>query len=136
MIILSGSAHLRYCVTTRSIPSSFRSLRSKRLEGRQRVPDLPQHGQFSARGRPSRRRWRSSSGRGPDFFTGLKAKVRDRLICGDRPVDDKKAASLGVAPCVPIPPVSFQALAMLQTIVSALCVFFIALALRNYFRMR
>jgi hypothetical protein len=47
-----------------------------------------------------------------------------RLICGDQPVDDeKKAAQLGVQPCVPIPPLRFQALALLQTIVSTLCVF-------------
>jgi hypothetical protein len=66
----------------------------------------------------------------------LDKDVRDRLICGDRPVDEKRAAEQGTAPCIPIPPLSFQALAMLQTIVSALCVFFIALAMRNYFRMR
>jgi uncharacterized protein YjbI with pentapeptide repeats len=66
----------------------------------------------------------------------LDKEIKERLICGDQPVDEKKAAQLGVQPCIPIPPLRFQALALLQTIVSALCVFFIALALRNYFRMR
>jgi hypothetical protein len=62
--------------------------------------------------------------------------IKERLICGDQPVDERKAVELGVPPCVPIPPLRFQALALLQTIVSSACVFFIALALRNYFRVR
>jgi uncharacterized protein YjbI with pentapeptide repeats len=66
----------------------------------------------------------------------LDREVKERLICVDRPVDEKKDADQGVPACVPIPPVRFQALALLQTIFSALCVFFIALALRNYFRVR
>ena len=53
----------------------------------------------------------------------LDKEVKERLICGDQP-------------CVPIPPLRFQALALLQTIFSSVCVFFIALALRNYFRVK
>jgi hypothetical protein len=56
----------------------------------------------------------------------LDKEIRERVLCRDQPTP----------PCVPIPWVRFQALALLQTIFSALCVFFIALALRNYFRMR
>jgi len=66
----------------------------------------------------------------------LDKEIKERLICGDLPVDEKKAADQGVPPCVPIPSLRFQMLALLQTIISALCVFFIALALRNYFRVR
>jgi hypothetical protein len=66
----------------------------------------------------------------------LDKEIKERLICGDRPVDEKKAADQGVPPCVPIPPLRFQALSLAQTIVSALCLFFIALALRNHFRVR
>jgi hypothetical protein len=66
----------------------------------------------------------------------LDREVKERLICGDRPVDEKKAADQGLPLCIPIPPLRFQALALLQTIVSTLCAFFIALALRNYFRVR
>jgi hypothetical protein len=66
----------------------------------------------------------------------LDKEIKERLICGDQPVDAKKALELGVPPCVPIPRLRFQALALLQTIVSSACVFFIALALRNYFRVR
>jgi hypothetical protein len=66
----------------------------------------------------------------------LDKDIKERLICGDQPADPKRAAELGVQPCLPIPPLRFQALVLLQTIVSAVCVFFAALALRNYFRVR
>jgi hypothetical protein len=38
--------------------------------------------------------------------------------------------------CVPVPGRRFQLLALGQSIFSALCIFFIALALRNYFQLK
>ena len=52
----------------------------------------------------------------------LDKEVKERLICGDQPVDESKSAARGVPPRVPIPPLRFWALALLQTIVSSVCV--------------
>jgi len=40
------------------------------------------------------------------------------------------------ANCLPIPPECFQLLVIAQNVVSITCVFFIGLALRNYFRIK
>jgi uncharacterized protein YjbI with pentapeptide repeats len=42
----------------------------------------------------------------------------------------------GFGPCLPIPPEGFQALVIAQNLFSITCVFFIVLALRNYFRIK
>jgi hypothetical protein len=39
-------------------------------------------------------------------------------------------------PCLPIPPAGFQCLVVIQSIVSIILVFFIGLALRNYFKIK
>jgi hypothetical protein len=39
-------------------------------------------------------------------------------------------------PCLPIPPEGFQALVIAQNVLSIILVFFIGLALRNYFRIK
>jgi hypothetical protein len=42
----------------------------------------------------------------------------------------------GFGPCLPIPPEGFQALVIAQNVLSIILVFFIGLALRNYFRIK
>jgi hypothetical protein len=66
----------------------------------------------------------------------LERDVKLTLLCGDAPISAEKAQQPNPAICAPIPGRRFQLLALLQSIVSALCVFFIALALRNYFKLK
>jgi hypothetical protein len=42
----------------------------------------------------------------------------------------------GFGPCLPLPPEGFQLLVLGQNFFSITCVFFIGLALRNYFRIK
>jgi hypothetical protein len=42
----------------------------------------------------------------------------------------------GFGPCLPIPPEGYQLLVVGQNVVSIILVFFIGLALRNYFRIK
>jgi uncharacterized protein YjbI with pentapeptide repeats len=70
-------------------------------------------------------------------FVGALALERDvklTLICGDRSFDAEKARLNNTPMCVPEP--GYQVLAILQSIFSALCIFFAGLALRNYFKLR
>jgi hypothetical protein len=46
------------------------------------------------------------------------------------------APQQSLSQCVPVPRIRFQLLALGQSIFSALCIFFIALALRNYFKLK
>jgi hypothetical protein len=66
----------------------------------------------------------------------LDGKVKELLICGNLTIDTNKASGQDIVPCIQIPSLRFQVLASVQVIFSSLCIFFIALALRNYFRMR
>jgi hypothetical protein len=66
----------------------------------------------------------------------LERDVKLTMVCGDRPIDEMTSRQKYVPQCVPLPGRSFQLLVLSQSIFSAVCVFFIALALRNYFRVR
>ena len=66
----------------------------------------------------------------------LERDVKLTLLCGDRPIDAATAQRQNVPQCVPVPGRRFQLFVLLQSIFSALCVFFIALALRNYFKLK
>lgn len=78
----------------------------------------------------------------------LERDVKLTLLCGDRPTSVQPASGAPAAQtaqparpqslsqCVPVPGRRFQLLALGQSIFSALCIFFIALALRNYFKLK
>ncbi len=68
----------------------------------------------------------------------LDKEVQATLLCGARPTDPAMAQQQNVPVCasVPLPSLGFQLLVLGQSIFSALCVFFIALALRNFFKLR
>jgi hypothetical protein len=66
----------------------------------------------------------------------LDSSVKLTLLCGDRPTDQVTALQRNVPQCLPVPGRRFQLLVLLQSIFSALCVFFVALALRNYFKLK
>ncbi len=56
----------------------------------------------------------------------IDAKIKEFLFCAGRGTDG----------CVPIPPDGFQLLVIAQNVLSIALVFFIGLALRNYFRIK
>ncbi|HEX5845058.1 MAG TPA: hypothetical protein VFY53_01935 [Rhodoplanes sp.] len=78
----------------------------------------------------------------------LERDVKLTLLCGDRPTSVQPASGTPAAQtaqpaqpqslsqCVPVPGRRFQLLALGQSIFSVLCLFFIALALRNYFKLK
>jgi hypothetical protein len=65
----------------------------------------------------------------------LEKEVKTTLLCGGRA---DLAAPRGTSVCTPVPPpsVTFQFITIIQSIFSAICVFFAGLALRNYFKLR
>jgi hypothetical protein len=63
----------------------------------------------------------------------LDKEAKDTLVCGNH---SDEAAKAGTPSCGSIPPLRYQALALSQNVFSLLCAFFIALALRNYFRVK
>lgn len=65
----------------------------------------------------------------------LDKEVKAMLICGDRPTDQTAAQMRNLPVCIPVPTLGFQLLALGQSILSALLLFFIALALRNFFKL-
>jgi uncharacterized protein YjbI with pentapeptide repeats len=65
----------------------------------------------------------------------LERDVKLTLLCGDRPIDATTAQRQNALQCLPVPGRRFQLLVILQSIFSAMCVFFIALAMRNYFKL-
>jgi hypothetical protein len=66
----------------------------------------------------------------------LEKEVKSIILCArDQPntsIDTKDSAST----CLPMPTAGFQLLALGQSIISGLLVFFVALALRNFFKLR
>ena len=71
-------------------------------------------------------------------FVGALAFDKDlktALLCGDRPTDEASAQKRQVPVCVPLPKWDFQILALGQSIVSASLIFFLGLALRNFFKL-
>jgi hypothetical protein len=65
--------------------------------------------------------------------------ARQRRAIRRPPIDTKIKEFLfcpGFGPCQPIPPDGFQLLVIAQNLFSITCVFFIGLALRNYFRIK
>lgn len=65
----------------------------------------------------------------------IDGEVKKFLFCGPPP----PAPAVGETaqrPCVPLPPASLQAATIVQNLLSILLVFFIGLALRNYFRLK
>jgi hypothetical protein len=64
-------------------------------------------------------------------------KVKATIVCRGMPTDAEIAKQRNVPPCAStLPPLHFQLLVLGQSIFTALCVFCIALALRNYFKLR
>jgi hypothetical protein len=66
----------------------------------------------------------------------LEGGVKLTLLCGDRPTDAATAQRQYAVQCIPVPGRRLHLLVLLQSIFSALSVFFIALALRNYFKLK
>jgi hypothetical protein len=68
----------------------------------------------------------------------LGSEVKITLLCGGRPTDPRMAEQEKVPVCAPVPrpPLGFQLLVLAQSVFSVLCIFFIGLALRNYFKLR
>jgi len=68
----------------------------------------------------------------------LDKDVQATLLCGALLPDPRATPKddVGVCATVPLPSVRFQLLVLTQSVFSAICVFFISLALRNYFRLR
>lgn len=66
----------------------------------------------------------------------LERDVKLTLLCGDAPISAADARAKNQPVCAPIPGRRYHLLVLAQSIFSALCVFFIALALRNYFKLR
>ena len=66
----------------------------------------------------------------------VEKEVKATLFCGNRATDQAIAQARNVPVCVPTPTLSFQLLVLAQSILSTLLFFFIALALRNYFKLR
>jgi len=62
-----------------------------------------------------------------------------RAFCRPLTIDSEIKKFLfcpGFGPCLPIPPEGFQLLVIAQNLFSIILVFFIGLALRNYFRIK
>ncbi len=66
----------------------------------------------------------------------LERDVKLTLLCGDQPIDASAAQQRSAPQCIPVPSGRFQLLVLVQSTFSALCVFFVALALRNYYRLK
>jgi uncharacterized protein YjbI with pentapeptide repeats len=66
----------------------------------------------------------------------LEGGVKLALLCGDQPTDPATALRQSMPQCVPVPGRRFQLLVLLQSILSSLCLFFVALALRNFFKLK
>jgi hypothetical protein len=65
----------------------------------------------------------------------LDKDVKEVLLCTGVPRDNSRAAETGARTCNSVPTVAFQLVALGQSILSALLVFFLALALRNFFKL-
>jgi hypothetical protein len=65
----------------------------------------------------------------------LEKKVKGLILCAAAP-PNRIDMQDSTPTCSPVPTVAFQLLVLLQSIISGLLVFFIALALRNYFKLR
>jgi hypothetical protein len=61
---------------------------------------------------------------------------RIRLYCASNPPNSSISVEDSSPTCVPVPTTRFQLLALAQSVFSALLVFFVALALRNFFKLR
>jgi hypothetical protein len=66
----------------------------------------------------------------------IEKEVKGLILCAGAAPDTSAAMKDNKPTCLPVPTVGFQALALGQSIISGLLIFFIALALRNYFRLR
>ena len=66
----------------------------------------------------------------------LDKEVKEILICSGSSSGEKGTSEKGLGLCTPIPSLSFQFVALFQSIFSALCIFFVVLALRNFFKLR
>jgi uncharacterized protein YjbI with pentapeptide repeats len=66
----------------------------------------------------------------------LDKEVKTILLCGGRPTSYTTIQN--ISPCEPssVPSFGFQFITIAQSIFSAICIFFVGLALRNYFKMR
>jgi hypothetical protein len=64
----------------------------------------------------------------------LEKEVKGILLCAGAPPGSSIAVEESTSTCIPT--VAFQLLTLGQSIISALLVFFIALALRNFFKLR
>ncbi len=67
------------------------------------------------------------------------ADAKKFLFCGVWPagtVPEVRSSAVSIPPCRPIPPSGYQWTALFQNLLSILLVFFIGLALRNYFRLK
>ncbi|MCE1236847.1 MAG: hypothetical protein LWW93_10870 [Hyphomicrobiales bacterium] len=66
----------------------------------------------------------------------IDADAKKFLFCGVWPTKGETATGTLVEPCRPIPPPGFQLATISQNLLSIVLVFFIGLALRNYFRVK
>ena len=65
----------------------------------------------------------------------IDGEVKKFLFCG-APPPVPAAGETASKPCIPLPPAALQAATIVQNLLSILLVFFIGLALRNYFRLK
>ncbi len=89
------------------------------------APLMQQAGEVNA-AKYARAEWMVALGNAVPFVGPLTidAEIKKFLFCP------------GFGPCLPIPPEGFQLLVIGQNLLSIICVFFIGLALRNYFRIK
>jgi hypothetical protein len=89
------------------------------------APFMPQAGTLDA-AKYARAEWMAALGNAVPFVGPLTidAEIKKFLFCP------------GFGPCLPIAPEYFQLLVIFQNLFSITCVFFIGLALRNYFRIK